>query len=128
MLQKYITSKQKSLNHIYGVWVIFQKILQSITWRKQDFSVDYNAINTNDILNIYRYLMKETWCKIKSGFITKMFVWLLNVYKIVSFGKSLAPICKEPIKCVSLNNQSCQAKSRIVNIHSDKTFFLSIYS
>ena len=52
-----------------------------------------------------------------------MFVGLLSVHKIVSFGKSLAPICKEPIKCVSLNNQSCQAKSRIVNIHSDKTFF-----
>ena len=26
----------------------------------QDFSVDYNAIDTSDILDIYRYFMKES--------------------------------------------------------------------
>ena len=33
------------------------------------FSVDYNAFDTNDILDIHKYLMKEIWCKIMFGFI-----------------------------------------------------------
>ena len=51
--------------HIHCVWVIFQKILQVITWKKTglygyvyDFSVDYNGINA-DILDILKYLMKK---------------------------------------------------------------------
>ena len=28
------------------------------------FSVDFNLIDTNDILDINKYLMKGTWCKI----------------------------------------------------------------
>ena len=51
--------------HIHCVWVIFQKILQVITWKKtglygyvHDFSVDYNGINA-DILDILKYLMKK---------------------------------------------------------------------
>ena len=28
------------------------------------FSVDFNPIDTNNILNIYEYLMKRTWYKI----------------------------------------------------------------
>ena len=41
------------------------------------FSVDYNAIDINNILDIHRYLMKETmketWYKIMFGFINKVF-------------------------------------------------------
>ena len=35
------------------------------------FSVDYNATDINDVLDIHRYLMKETWYKIMFGFIKK---------------------------------------------------------
>ena len=35
------------------------------------FSVDYNAIDTNDILDIHRYLVKKTWYKIMFGFTKK---------------------------------------------------------
>ena len=44
---------------------IFQKILHMRTWKKEDkrkcesFSVDYNPIDTSDIFNIHRYLMKK---------------------------------------------------------------------
>ena len=68
------------------------------------FSVDYNPIDTNDVLDIHRYLMKKAWYKIMFGFIKNMFIVLLSVYTIGCFGASLAPNYKEPIKCVSLNS------------------------
>ena len=37
-------------------------------------SVDYNATDINDVLDIHRYLMKETWYKIMFGFI-KTCLW-----------------------------------------------------
>ena len=50
---------------------MFRKILQSITWKKKRgktglngyvnvFSIDYNIININNTLDIYKYLMKTT--------------------------------------------------------------------
>ena len=45
---------------------MFQKILQLIIFKKaglkgavECFSVDFNPIHTNDILDIHRYLMKR---------------------------------------------------------------------
>ena len=35
------------------------------------FSVDYSAIDINGVLDIHRYLMRETWYKIMFGFIEK---------------------------------------------------------
>ena len=52
-----------------------------------------------------------------------MFVELLSVCTIVSFGNSLALNSKGPIKCASLNNQPCQARPTLVNINSDETLF-----
>ena len=48
------------------------------------FSVHYNAIDINDIWDIHRCLMKETWHKIMFGFIKKIFIKLLSVFTIVS--------------------------------------------
>ena len=42
------------------------------------FSVDFNLIDTNDILDINKYLMKGTWCKIMFGIIKKMLIVLLR--------------------------------------------------
>ena len=46
---------------------MFQKILQLIIWKKSGlkgvvkiFSVDFNPIDANDILDIHKYLMKRT--------------------------------------------------------------------
>ena len=46
---------------------IFQNILQLTIWKKQDlkgsvkfFSVDFNPIDTNDILDMHKYLLKKT--------------------------------------------------------------------
>ena len=37
-------------------------------WVLKVFPVDDNAVNTNDILDIHIYLMKEIWYKKKFGF------------------------------------------------------------
>ena len=50
------------------------------------FSVDYNAIDNNNILDIRIYLMKETWYKMLIGLLT-----------------SLVNASNHP-KCVLLNN------------------------
>ena len=59
------------------------------------FSVDFNPIDTNDILDIYRYLMKRTRYKIMFGLIKKILIGLLT--DIVSASNHM--------KCVSLSNQ-----------------------
>ena len=41
-------------------------------------SFDFNPIDTNDILDIHKYLMKRTWYKIIFGFIKKIFIGLLT--------------------------------------------------
>ena len=59
------------------------------------------------------------------GFIKKMFISLLTSCSIECFSESLAFNPKGAIKCVSLKNQSCQTRTTIVNVNSDKNF--SVY-
>ena len=71
MLQKYINLKQKTNKQkiIHRVQVIFQKILQLIIYIYiyktglkgvvKFFSVDFNRTDTNDMLDIHKYLMKR---------------------------------------------------------------------
>ena len=61
--------------------------------------------------------------KIVFDFIKKMFVGLLSVCTIRSFGESLVYNSKIPIKRVSLNNHPHQARPALANINSDETFF-----
>ena len=42
------------------------------------FSVEFNPIDINNILEIHKYLMKRTWCKIIFGLIIKIFIGLLT--------------------------------------------------
>ena len=48
---------------------------------------------------------------------------LLKIITLVSFGASLAFNYKKPIKCVSLNNQPCQARPAIIDINFNETLF-----
>ena len=63
------------------------------------------------------------WYKITLGFISKMFIGLLSICAIGSFGSSLASNYRKPIKYVSINNWPCQARPTLVNINSDETLF-----
>ena len=80
------------------------------------FSVDYNATDTSNILNIHRYWMKETWNKIVFWFIKIVLIGLLRVYTIGRFGESLVFNSKGPLKCVSLSNHPCQTRPILVNM------------
>ena len=74
------------------------------------FCVDYNAVDTNNILDIHRYLIRETWYKIMSGFFKKMFIGLLtNVFN-----------ASNPTKCVSFNNQQCMTQPSLINLHPNE--------
>ena len=83
------------------------------TWLKGSvkvFSVDYNAIDTNNILDIRRYLVKETRYKIVFGFIKKMFIGLLTSI-VNTFNHT---------KCLSLYNQQCMIQPILINLHSNE--------
>ena len=54
-------------------------------------------------------------------FIKKMFIGLLSVWTMWSFGESLVSNSKVPIKYVSLNNYLCQATVTLVNVSSSET-------
>ena len=75
--------------------------------RVKCFSLDLNCIDTNDILDIHKYLMKGKWYKIMFGYIKKIFIWLLI---------SIVNSCNH-IKGVSLSNQKCMTQSTLINLH-----------
>ena len=54
-----------------------------------------------------------------------MFVGLLSVYAIVSFSGSLASNSKQPMKCLSLNNQPCETRLTLVDINPQEVLFYS---
>ena len=50
---------------------------------------------------------------------------LLSAYTIKSFGESLVFNSEGPIKCVSLSNQPCQARLKLVDINFKEVLFYS---
>ena len=67
-----------------------------------DFSVDYDAISVDDILDIHNYLMK------KEDIVSKMFgfVKLIFISAMMFFGCSLPSV--KSLKCISMSNQECR--------------------
>ena len=62
-LQNYINSKQKTQIKQYTLCLCNISRDLIVNMKKNGlkvFSADYNAIDTNDILGIHRYLIKET--------------------------------------------------------------------
>ena len=57
------------------------------------------------------------------GFIQKLFIGLLSSCISGRFDGSLASNSKGPIKCVSLNNQPCQARPTLVIINSNEPLY-----
>ena len=54
-----------------------------------------------------------------------MFIGLLSAFTTRRFDRSLVSICKGHIKCVSLNNQPCQARPTLTNINSKDPLYYS---
>ena len=68
----------------------------------KDFRDDYNAIDSNDILGIHRYLMFELIKKIFIGLLTG----LVNEYNYT--------------KCASLSNQKYMIQPTLINSHPNE--------
>ena len=70
------------------------------------FSVDFNLIDTKNILDIPKYLMNRTWYKIMFELIKKIFVGLLT--GLVNWSNHT--------KFVSLSNQKCITQPTLINL------------
>ena len=63
-----------------------------------DFSVDYDTIAVDDILNIHKYLMEKSDMKM-FGFIKKVFFTGLRILSSVNL------LTITPLRCISMTNQ-----------------------
>ena len=71
-----------------------------------DFSNDNNSIDDVDILDMYKYFMKNYDIRIMFTLLKHMFIALLG------FNGSLAT------KCVSLNNEPCMTRPTLIDLNS----------
>ena len=67
-----------------------------------DFSVDDDAIDVDNILDIHKYSMKKMTYY-------KMFGLLKSVF-LQQFGCNLSSVIQ--LKCISMNNQECKVRTR----------------
>ena len=76
-----------------------------------DFSVDYDAIAVDGILDIHNYLMKKKkYDKKMFEFIKKAsFAWLTTLASINLLTITL-------LRCISMSNQECRLRPKIVNV------------
>ena len=74
------------------------------------FLFDFSPIDTNDILDIHKYLMKRTWYKIMFGLIKKIFIGLLT-----GIGNR-----SNHTKCISWSNQKCMTQPTLINLYSNE--------
>ena len=88
-----------------------------------DLSVDYNAIDKSNILNIHKYLIVKNNIKWPLDLFLKTFTRLVSVYTIENFGELLAFNSEGCLKYASLNNRPCQARSTLVNINSNQPLY-----
>ena len=80
------------------------------------FSVDYDAIAVNDILDIHKYLKQRydivlNVCVYKKVFVESMTFFGCNVLNL------------NPLKCVSMNNQECEIGPEMINVNINESPF-----
>ena len=80
------------------------------------FSVDYDAIVVDGILDIHKYLMKKmTKCNKKFEFVKKcLFIGLTFLSTLTSVNS---------LSCISMSNQECKIRPEIVNVNRDDPVF-----
>ena len=115
ILQKYISSKQKN-SEIKDYALCLGNATRFYNWYCEKtglkgvlkfFSVDFNPIDNNDILDINKHLMKRTWYKIMFALIKNIFIGLLTGLVDRS----------NHTKCVLLSNKKCEIPATLINLH-----------
>ena len=78
-----------------------------------DFSVEYDAIAVDDILDILKYLMKKM----------VLYKQMLNklVITAVTFFNSF--LSTNSLECISMNNQECRARPKMIDINANEPMF-----
>ena len=82
-----------------------------------DFSVDYDATDVNDVIDIHKCLMKKNnivYMKI-FRFFKKVFFIGLTILSDFTNGNTLS--------CISMNNQECKTRSQVINVNGDQPVF-----
>ena len=80
------------------------------------FSVYYNVIAVDDILDIHNYLMKKNDSVIKMfRFVKKCFFTGLSLLSTLRSVNSLI--------CISMNNKECKVRPQTVNFNRDEAVF-----
>ena len=74
------------------------------------FSVDFNPIDANDMLDIHKYLMERTRYEAIFGLIKKISIGLLT--GLVNGSNHT--------KCISLSNKKCMIQPTLINLHSNQ--------
>ena len=74
------------------------------------FSVDFYPIDTCDILDIHKYMMKRAWYKTLFGLTRKIFIRLLT--GLINGSNHT--------NCVSLSNQKCKIQPTLINLHPNE--------
>ena len=74
-----------------------------------DFSIDYDATDADDIVDIHKYLIKNiTWSKWRYLYLLKSLFFVgLTILSSFTNANSLNAI---PLSCISINNQECETR------------------
>ena len=73
-----------------------------------DFSVDYDATDVDDVVDIHKYLMKKH-----------------NIVSMKIFGFVKKVFFINSLSCISMNNQECKTRPQVINVNGDKPVFFS---
>ena len=82
-----------------------------------DFSVDYDAIAVDDILDIYKYLIE------KNNIISKCLDLLKYIFFTAMTFFSFNVLNVNSLECVLMNNQKCKIRSEIINVNTNEPIF-----
>ena len=79
-----------------------------------DFSVDYDATDVHDMLDVHKYLIEKT----KIVYM-KIFLFVKKVFLIgLTISSGFASL--DSLNCLSMNNQECKTRTQVVNVNEDE--------
>ena len=82
-----------------------------------DFSVDYDAIAVDEILDIHKYLMKNNNMTQKCLVLSKVFFTGSTILSSINL------LAVTPLGCISMINQECKVRAEIVNVNGNEPVF-----
>ena len=84
-----------------------------------DFSVDYYAIDADNIKDIHRYLMR------KNNIVQYKMLRFIKKYFFIGSLFLSSLLSTTSLSCISMNNQACKVRPKIINVNSNEPVFYS---